>query len=213
MISQTFELVKKSFFEACSCFMKHSKFLLTVLVVLTLLVAFSWNQTMSTIVAIVTLLVSLLLAGFVYHASSPMKASYTFKDFYCFSIKKILPLMGVLILVSAAIILGLIALILPGIYIALALALSGASLLISDKDVVGALKNSFKIMEGRKIAYFICYALPTAIFTAIPFAVISLLYMVIQPNIVVDLIGLLANNVAVIIATMTQFGYYKKLVK
>ncbi len=71
-----------------------------------------------------------------------------------FGLRKLLPLVLVSILTGIAVILGLIALILPGIYIAVRLFLASPALVVEDQTATGAMGRSWTLVKDRWWATF-----------------------------------------------------------
>jgi len=66
-----------------------------------------------------------------------------------FGLRKVLPLIAVAILTGLAVMVGLLALILPGLYVGVRLYLASPALVVEDESATGALGRSWKLVKDR----------------------------------------------------------------
>ena len=79
----------------------------------------------------------------------------------------IFPIMGLAILQAVVVVLGFMAMVIPGVYLALALGLAVETLIIERRGVIESMKRSFFLTRGKKLEIFFF----TLVLTLVSFAV------------------------------------------
>ncbi|MFN8832656.1 MAG: hypothetical protein ACK5WS_02505, partial [Alphaproteobacteria bacterium] len=109
-------------------------------------------------VSLVKYLLFLLSIGLIYRFPKPMDLRSTFDVLLDIAKSKILSLAALCIMIWIATFVGFMALIIPGVYIALITAVAAPVLMLEDKDSIDSLKRSNGLMSGHKTGFLLFYA-------------------------------------------------------
>lgn len=121
-----------------------------------------------------------------------------------------LPLLGMGFLIGIAVLIGLVLLVVPGVFVALLCSVAGPALVCERLDIEGALRRSIQLTRGRRLQIFVL-----ALIIWVGFAVIEWLLILIAGGWHSPLAAIVAspliNAAAMLIAAVSATILYRRL--
>jgi hypothetical protein len=119
----------------------------------------------------------------------------------------VLPLIGIGLLSAIGIGIGLIVLIIPGLFLWIVWSLAGPIEVIERKGVIGSLRRSFSLTEGRRwmiLGVILVIAIVGAIINAIILGIFGAIMGAVSPGIALTMTGILVSTVlSVLLSSIT----------
>ena len=166
-------------------------------------------------VSLLKYLLFLLSIGLIYRFPKPMDLRSTFDVLLDIAKSKILSLAALCIMIWIATFVGFMALIIPGVFIALTTVVAAPVLMLEDKDSIDSLKRSHALMSGHKLGFLLFYITMWAALGVIYsiFFVPVVWFLFAKLSFLANFVITFASVTLFVITHMMIFEFYKKIAR